>query len=87
MKAPKLKDLQIVRVTWKDSCAADPGWLSKKAAIEEANLSDVVSVGFVVYSDKKRLTLAGSYTEYGDDYSFNEIQTTPWANIIKVEKL
>lgn len=49
----------LVQIVWKDAGAGDGGWLPIEEAVKE-DLYEVVSVGFRIYEDKKRIMLAAT---------------------------
>lgn len=70
----------VVIVEWLDACVR-MGWTNSHS---DADLSPVLSIGFLLYEDDKRIKIAQSNCV---DLTFGEIMTIPQCLIIKRKTL
>jgi hypothetical protein len=81
MKAIRLPELKLVRITWMDSHYAT-GWNGKYRAT--ASIPKVRSIGWVTFSDKDILELSSHIGEEGSRLNPTSI---PWRSIVEVKEI
>jgi len=73
--------MNIVMVFWKDACSS---WNSNYYELEKIKDVETIlrtSVGYLIYKDKDKTTIAG---DYRDDKTFGKLLTIPTSTIKKI---
>lgn len=63
----KTTDRKMVRIEWVDSCTQS-SWRTE-SNIEECDPTPVVTVGLLVFEDKKKIVVAHSHSLYTDEFN------------------
>ncbi len=76
--------MRLVRINWKDSCSLVGGGVwSDRDEVKKLKPSDIISVGWVIKENKKKITIAAHFSPY---QASGEL-CIPKGCIVKIEEL